>query len=111
MSDLDKLIEAVEAGVTIHVHTGLHAIRGIENRMSLLDAYSGSLDAAKVLHDALLDRFMEGWEVDIIISSDSNVMVSKSFNKFSYHAKSHITSRAWLIAILKAYRSTIGEKA
>lgn len=101
MTDLDKLIEAVEGGTTIHVHTGLHVIRGIENRASLLDAYYGSLDAAKALHEALLpdDYWINWFDLDGIVqikNSKDDVFDGKSVPN---------PARAWLISILKARRS------
>lgn len=89
---LDNLIAAVESGDFL-----LGAIKGMLEDKAY-DAFSGSLDAAKALHDALLP----GWTWTRWPQGDFEV--GKGFGEF-YIGKSLDPARAWLIAILKAYRA------
>jgi len=103
---LDKLIAAVRGGelsvTTPHAGLPSHAM------INLILAYRGSLDAAKALHDALLpgwvwyggylDKVECGFVYDVVKMPFPDVMPFKGF--------SSDPARAWLIAILKAYRST-----
>lgn len=98
MTDLDKLIEAVEAGqLTRAPHQP-----GIDE-LSLIQAFNGSLDAALALHEALLP----GW--DALIDLEADVSVSngaKSLGEYrDYFGKAERSpARGWLLAILRAYR-------
>lgn len=63
-------------------------------------AYKGSLDAAKALHEALLPEWTwTRWP-------QGDIEVCKDGCEF-YIGQSFDPARAWLIAILKAYRSTL----
>lgn len=65
-------------------------------------AYKGSLDAANALHKALLPRVM--WQR----SPNGQFCLFDSFaEEVSYANETDNPARAWLIAILKAYRSTL----
>lgn len=99
---LDELIAAVEKGEFL-----LGAMKGrLEDKS--YDAFSGSLDAAKALHDALLpgwawklesyDGFSLAW-----VGPPSEMLLRE------HEADINNPARAWLIAILKAYRAQMDE--
>ena len=92
---LEKAVEAAAVdGMT--PHCDLPAIH-------VLGAYYGSLDAAKALHEALLP----GWDRQITTYDDDTfeASVSKPLEVKTYDGVSSCMARAWLIAILKAYRA------
>lgn len=96
MSDLDRLIEAVASGTaTGPVIEQLSAAAQVPEAGVLYGlSYKGSIDAAKALHDALLPGakfvvFTDGAYVNGTLGSGKD------------------PARAWLLAILKAYRSTL----
>lgn len=101
MTDLDKLIDAVEAGVDpslwidsenlVYLYDDIHA------------ASEGSLDSAKVLHEELLP----GWFPGVSQNIHSGYWYAWVQDKFTSHYSSTeaTPARAWLIAVLKAYRS------
>lgn len=105
MTALKKLIEAVEAGEPDAWH-GCGDVLGVENGMNLHRAFDGSLDAAKALHEALLP----GWDW---ILGEGGATVFEPHQTFSegIDADNEIPSRAWLIAILKAYEAQQGDKS
>lgn len=123
MTALDKLIEAVEAGTAgaVDFCAAFPSSMKYEDSISALDAalaYKGSLDAALALHEALLP----GWTVRLCAftphgNSAPHVHVFKmrqteddpimSGNSSGYSGDT--PARAWLLAILRAYRSTQGE--
>ena len=101
MTDLDKLIEAVEAGEYSDgmfcplFHRSGHCV-------NMEAAYLASLDAAKALHDALLPDW--AWSIECENSAD----VWPRFRLESAiraYADDGTPARAWLLAILKACRS------
>lgn len=107
MTDLDKLIEAVEAGFP---DWGLLEADIFDDpiKREIRAAYHGSLDAAESLHESLLRCWI--WEkyacdgscghtVSVYPYPDPDENVT--FNGFDDSKP----ARAWLIAILKAYRS------
>lgn len=99
-SNLDKLIDAVEAGeATEHQFlTWRPGLSGTRKESAMMfKAYNGSLDAAKALREALLP----GCEVAL-----SNYVSPKWVARCGLYSGSNTTpARAWLIAILKAYRA------
>lgn len=109
MTDLNKLIAAVEAGAlpeavfhgssSIREHwaytTGLDA----EQRRWVYLAYNGSLDAALRLHEALLPGW--GWVLDMM-DGETAAHVYSPFGAKHFGADSTIPARAWLLAILRA---------
>ncbi len=106
MSELDKLIEAVEAGYWGHSYGGIATKLGMDFA-KVNDAYNGSLDAAMALHEALLP----GWGAKIEMQTPVDVQISFAWvgpreeMLFREHATSmHCPARAWLLAILRAYR-------
>jgi hypothetical protein len=107
VSDLDKLIEAVEAGFP---EWGLLEADGLidgEQADDMHDAYHGSLDAARRLHDALLP----GWDWSIGDGpiqrdhGDYSRAILIGWQKGQVEAEADSPARAWLLAALKAYRS------
>lgn len=104
---LDDLIAKVEAGSddlngslpwsrTIGVEDGLYAYAR--------DAYIGSLDAAKALHEAVLP----GWWVKEIATSPGRnwlVQINPPAGTAGFcWANDGLPSRAWLLAILRAMK-------
>lgn len=104
MSDIRKLIEAVEGGDWSGswrsvIDSGIDAPR-------FNDAYHGSLDAAKALHEALLP----GWVASVGIAFDGDevsAIVGPTGREDRYHEGKLIgpPARAWLLSILKAYEA------
>ena len=95
MSDIRKLIAAVEAG------TFLMDVMLPEHEVTAYEAFSGSLDAAKALHEALLP----GWMPQIIKTYDDSWMVNIKERGKQYMQDSTFAptpARAWLLAILRA---------
>lgn len=67
-----------------------------------LDAYNGSLDAAKALHEALLP----GWSPGISQNIHSGFWFAWVQNDARHFAANEsCPARAWLLAILRAYLS------
>jgi hypothetical protein len=111
---IDRLIEAVETDKADDSPKGEWPLRRFHEALPDLsgkyiraaDAYRGSLDAAKALHDALLPGWM--WEIDAI----GEVWVwgadGSRFHTERDDDKPSNPARAWLIAILRAYRAQIG---
>ena len=103
---LDKLIEDVESDSDIGFRFWFEAddaIPDLETRMLCETAFHGSLDAAKALHEALLP----GWEWEVASSDAAAVFHGNDLHGPCELAASTNPARAWLIAILKAYRSTL----
>lgn len=102
-ADLDKLIEAVDAG-SIPRHD-LDAFIPVLDLCSAtndaLSAYNGSIDAAKALHEALLPGCM--WQRQP--TGQFNIFDSDA-DEIGYGVSDN-PARAWLLAILKAYRSQV----
>lgn len=114
MTDLDKLIEAVEAGGTIAWGLG-----GSPPRKTLpmhwhgaMNAYLGSLDAALRLHEALLP----GWRVKQLHQFEAGHWLAGVYHPQdddwpkwtpypAHEATSSTPARAWLLAILRALKA------
>jgi hypothetical protein len=95
---LDALIEAVEAGTL--ATTDLVEFTNTNHALAF-SAYHGSLDAALALHHALLP----GWIFDVTNDS-AFVLRHDEFGQdepLQYQADGP-HARAWLLAILRAYR-------
>jgi len=110
MTDLQKLIDAVENGI-IHP-SDLDAFipsLGMNTRANDAHmAYRGSLDAAKARHDAQLPG--SDWSAHTSWATYVRVTVSKNGEGAFYGEdgtahKVGIEARAWLLAILKAYEA------
>ncbi len=102
---LDTLIAAAESGsiMSMDARSVCHCLGWKFPDMRtkwLLSAEIGSLDAAKDLHEALLPGVM--WQR----SPNGQFCLFDSFaEEVSYATETDNPARAWLIAILKAYRS------
>lgn len=108
---LDKLIEAVEAGADVRATMVADAFP--ERELYFIARHAclcGSLDAAKALHEALLP----GWAAILDIDSAKVDMHSKYDDgernpsdewEWMFDVQGIEPARAWLLAILKAYRS------
>lgn len=99
---LAELIAKVEAG---RVYGNLTAQILADTDMDVeifLDAYEGSLDAAKALHEAVLP----GWEYGVTENHERPdgpcAYVSKWADDYGFEATSDNPARAWLLAILRA---------
>lgn len=112
---LDRLIEAVKAGLwpdsTLALRSAprdfaeLLGFFALDRRTRLAwSAYHGSLDAAKALHEALLP----GWDVDVDIRDVlSDAWIFSPKDDWHIIGTHEDPARAWILAILKAYRSTL----
>lgn len=118
---IDRLIEAVEAG-TLHKNkyggmplaTACYP-RDRDGRMlpdaggwsdgDVIDAYLGSLDAAKALHEALLPGRVYGLNFDAHGEKYAFVGDGSVFETEEIYNECH--ARAWLLAILRAHRHQI----
>ena len=113
MTALDKLIEVIEAG-TVYATMG-HTMmcrkafpprwegdHGKDSRAQLcVNAWNkSSLDAALALHEALLP----GWRARLDIGRRNRCWVISPDNR-KLDAYATTPARAWLLAILRAYRS------
>jgi len=100
---LDKLIAAVDGGelsvTTPHAGLPSHAM------INLILSYRGSLDAAKALHDALLPEWFAGMSQNI--HRGDWFAWEQDSREIHFSSVGTDPARAWLIAILKAYRSTL----
>ena len=107
-SNLDKLIDAVEAGeATKHQFlTWRPGLSGTRKESAMMfKAYNGSLDAAKALHEALLP----GWDWSAHGNGQACLWPPGSIDEQNSGCiETDIEdepSRAMLLAILKAYRA------
>lgn len=97
MTDLEKLIAAVEAGDEWHEAQYAVFGNGTDRVTDFQQAFSGSLDAAKRLHDALLPG--AHWS---LAEDDDYGFCGRVFFNGWQHEHSTVASRAWLICILRA---------
>ena len=88
------LIEAVESG------TFMMDALPWPHEVTAYNAFSGSLDAAKALHDALLP----GWRARVDTGRRHRAWVISPENR-RLDAYSESPARAWLLAILRAYEA------
>jgi hypothetical protein len=70
----------------------------------VIDAYRGSLDAAKALHEAVLPGRSHQWHISNEVNFDGYVCSIFSCAADSYVSTTHqpTPARAWLLAILEA---------
>ena len=111
LNALDTLIEAVEAGdeyIERDIQNAFGGYRESYNSSRINRAYNGSLDAALALHEALLP----GWVARVTTGSASagvkysHCTVEDWDDGTEVDANNQPTpARAWLLAILRAYRS------
>lgn len=116
MSDLERLIDAVEAGYfdadeernVPRFNAFADAFESaLGMRPSYLDgwgAYRGSLDAAHRLHEALLP----GWVVHDFTQYPLywHIVLNGNTAPHFFHGKAATPARAWLLAALKALKAT-----
>ncbi len=96
---LRNLIEAVEAGKFL-----MDVFPSGRHERIAYEAFGGSLDAAKSLHDELLP----GWVFDV--TTDSAFVCPQEYMSFDnipdhirqFSGENSIPARAWLLAILRA---------
>lgn len=105
---LDRLIAAVEAGVIDGTDNPDYTFVALlpQHRNSARAAYNGGLDAAKALHDALTpfpDVDMECRLFDGLCDVTIYDVPGGDAKGTSIHG----LARAWLLAILRAYRGTL----
>lgn len=100
---LDKLIEALKAGADLKWWEFAPAVGAVADKTvaNAAEAYHGSLDAALALHEALLP----GWSGIVSVGCEASVQ-EDLFKLPVFNAYSSTPARAWLLAILRAYRST-----
>ena len=110
MTDLDKLIMAVEVGDDGAVTTANRRLGSAAHDVGLLwhghdvgKAFGGSLDAAQRLHDALLP----GWRVHDFsqYSTFWAIVLNGEPPPHFFHGKAETPARAWLLAILRALKA------
>lgn len=109
ITPLQTLIDAVEAGGWEHGEVTLPRIGPNGNEL-FTEAYYGSLDAAKELHEALLPGYGWGagpWGARVWLYSDNP--------KWDGSVRQEVDlvdapARAWLLAILKAHQAQGGGK-
>jgi len=111
LEDLDTLIKAVEVGAeagTIPFFTACGPFDGAEWGETAWCAYTGSLDAALRLHEALLP----GWRVhDFCQYPDRwHIVLNGDTAPHFFHGEASTPARAWLLAVLRAYRATLETK-
>lgn len=102
MTALDKLIDAVEAGDDLP-EIGHGYWQFLPAPACILSArvyHDGSLDAALALHEALLP----GWRWDLDAGCNAGVWNSCDLLP-AIAGEADTPARAWLLAVLKAYRS------
>ena len=95
---LEELIEKVGAGGPI-----LHPLPewwSTKDWVNCVEAFHGSLDAAKALHEAVLP----GWGWDISCMEVARVWDLK-YKGYAIQASAKCPARAWLLAILHALRA------
>ena len=105
MSDLDKMIAAVEAGTAADFRALLTDSDNSAERAKrcgwAASAFKGSLDAAKRLHESLLP----GWAAAINTNGMAQVIgPAPDWHRHTGCATDN-PARAWLVAILKALRA------
>ena len=98
MTDMDKLIAAVEAG-TMHDGHVMRASIVVQWGGLVVAAFDGSLDAAIALHDAL----MPGWDycIDYVQRVKPLAYVQDEGGP-TFDGEADNPARSWLLAILKA---------
>lgn len=110
MTDLDKLIEAVEAGEASLATIENMAVLALglgDSAINAGQAYRGSLDAAKALHDALLPDFFWQRGGFVMTVTDDNTGWGNGIYARAYDRES--PARAWLLAVLNAHRAQVQE--
>ncbi len=109
---LDRLIAAVEAGAAgwYDFPRMVEAVWGDDDARpnymeTIRSTYHGSLDSAKALHDALLPGW--GFKMEAHRGLGLAWVGEPGQMLFRDHQSSDTPARAWLLAILRAYRGTL----
>lgn len=107
MTDLDKLIEAVEVGELQSAMFHGACMKGFSrhHRHSVYLALNGSLDAAKELHDELLPG--QHWVIGMSAKTGEATADIAGMDPIEGTVRMADPARAWLLAILKAYRAQV----
>lgn len=104
MTDLDRLIEAVEGGCPVEDMWMVPKVIGPYPLQDyLVGSCNGSLDAAKALHEALLP----GLNAHVTMDGSCQMFNEHGVSILSEEYRGGNPARAWLIAVLKVYRSTL----
>jgi len=105
--DLIKLRDAVRARQSIVWDIEARAAIGDHWRAGM-DAFCGSLDAAKALHDTVLQNHQ--WHISSEANGDGYVCSIFDNKRDRYTATTHqpCPARAWLLAILEAIMTQEG---
>ena len=121
MQYIDKLIESVETGTLYYgifsdsLNTPFQDIRYAINDQVVWMAYNGSLDAAKTLHEAVLHNHVISsldWKWGGLVEAHIFEVSQEQWHEpdmAKFIGRSSTPARAWLIAILKAYKSKVQE--
>ena len=109
LTALDALIAAVEAGDETAMRETARCMSSDARDVGAMfpgydvgKAYRGSLDAALALHEALLPGHHWALEED-----DDAGFGAQVFAGEYWRARNRVAARAWLLAILKAYRAQV----
>lgn len=113
MTDLDKLIAAVEARDEIALYAALRAISSAAHDKGeywpahdATKAFDGSLDSAHRLHEALLP----GWAWSIECANAAEIWPKGVLTAaVRAYADGGTPARAWLLAILRALKAQGGD--
>ena len=103
MTDLDRLIEAVEAKTW---HGDTTSMFDHAEHMNAYRAFGGSLDAALSLHKALLPRCKWGIHEPLKGLFRAYVSTWSALRPMPFTAEAEDPARALLLATLRAYRAT-----
>lgn len=113
MTELDKLIKAVEGGRAKYTDFTVFACDGLQmpNDGRAHAAYRGDLNAAWALHKAIAPQFLvQEFEQNSRSMGWNILLVNEQGNYISSHGGGDVgfvdcPARAWLLGVLKAYRS------
>lgn len=107
MEAMERLIAAVEAGKATYgmftdaLSSPCQDMGSTQMPYDAQNAYRGSLDAAKALHDALLPGWVWG-------RTEGNIYVTnpeRGSRSTKWGGPNEVAARSWLLAILKARRA------
>ena len=106
MTDLDRLIAAVEAGEKMDALLASRECLGLHDRRNLLKAADGSLDAALALKEALLPGWKWGAHEPKPGTFRAYVSRWSALRIMPFTEEAPTPARALLLATLRAYRDT-----
>jgi len=102
---LENLLVKVKAGGAMSIEDTAGSFDSARHVLMSLNAYNGSLDAAKELHEAVLPGWRWTRHHDEEIEVCNYGVVNSKFGR----SDNNIPARAWLIAVLRALISEAGE--